>query len=175
MHCSLACTWSLLIPAIIGIKINTFIAFRLCGGWQLIPHKLVDPGLKHEGNVQMRIHWLSMVEIQGAVSIWRPSYLRMAISMLKIRRPLGRLIFNMGIAIPGKTVFLIETAPRMLCGYLEVICRYIGQHIQLNSSPTWWNGCHFTDIILICILINEKFCILITISLKFDPNSPIVN
>ena len=30
---------------------------------------------------------------------------------LKIRRPLGRLIFNMGIAIPGKTVFLIETAP----------------------------------------------------------------
>ena len=38
----------------------------------------------------------------------------MAISMLKIRRPLGRLIFNMGIAIPGKTVFLIETAPSML-------------------------------------------------------------
>ena len=34
--------------------------------------------------------------------------------MLKIRRPLGRLIFNMGIAIPGKTVFLIETAPRPL-------------------------------------------------------------
>ena len=31
--------------------------------------------------------------------------------MLKIRRPLGRLIFNMGIAIPGKIVFLIETAP----------------------------------------------------------------
>ena len=31
--------------------------------------------------------------------------------MLKIRRPLGRLIFNMGIAIPGKTLFLIETAP----------------------------------------------------------------
>ena len=27
----------------------------------------------------------------------------MAISMLKIRRPLGRLIFNMEIAIPGKT------------------------------------------------------------------------
>ena len=37
----------------------------------------------------------------------------MAISMLKIRRPLGRLIFNMGIAIPGKTVFLIEMAPRL--------------------------------------------------------------
>ena len=34
--------------------------------------------------------------------------------MLKIRRPLGRLILNMGIAIPGKTVFLIETAPWMI-------------------------------------------------------------
>ena len=35
----------------------------------------------------------------------------MVISMLKIRRPLGRLILNMGIIIPCKTVFLIETAP----------------------------------------------------------------
>ena len=41
----------------------------------------------------------------------------MAFSMLKIRRPLGRLIFNMGIAIPGKTVFLIETAPWDLDGH----------------------------------------------------------
>ena len=46
--------------------------------------------------------------------------------MLKIRRPLGRLIFNMGIAIPGKTVFLIETAPCILrhslriCGWSQV-------------------------------------------------------
>ena len=51
----------------------------------------------------------------------------MAISMLKIRRPLGRLIFNMGIAIPGKTVFLIETAPRlrwiMLLISNRVICK----------------------------------------------------
>ena len=38
--------------------------------------------------------------------------------MLKIRRPLGRLIFNMGIAIPGKTVFLIETAPSPICKYI---------------------------------------------------------
>ena len=42
----------------------------------------------------------------------------MAISMLKIRRPLGRLIFNMGIAIPGKTVFLIETAPCLFRSHL---------------------------------------------------------
>ena len=50
----------------------------------------------------------------------------MAISMLKIRRPLGRLIFNMGIAIPGKTVFLIETAPCNLqypsCIHFIYIC-----------------------------------------------------
>ena len=36
----------------------------------------------------------------------------MGIPMLKIRRPVGRLIFDMGITIPSKTVFLIETAPR---------------------------------------------------------------
>ena len=57
--------------------------------------------------------WGYVNDDQGPISIYRPSYLRMAISMLKIRRPLGRLIFNMGIAIPGKTVFLIETAPSM--------------------------------------------------------------
>ena len=51
----------------------------------------------------------------------------MPISMLKIRRPLGRLIFNMGIAIPGKTVFLIETAPRVF-DMLE-------QNILLNELP----------------------------------------
>ena len=48
---------------------------------------------------------------QGAVSIRKTVLLGMAIPMLKIRRPTGRLIFNMGIPIPGKTVFLIETGP----------------------------------------------------------------
>ena len=52
---------------------------------------------------------------QGAVSIRKTVLQGMAIPMLKIRRPNGRLIFNMGIAIPGKTVFLIETATRDLC------------------------------------------------------------
>ena len=57
--------------------------------------------------------------------------------MLKIRRPLGRLIFNMGIAIPGKTVFLIETAPRRCwanCrhseGRFRIIYIYIYLYIQ---------------------------------------------
>ena len=49
--------------------------------------------------------------------------------MLKIRRPLGRLIFNMGIAIPGKTVFLIETAPRY---------QYISLLIAQSSNELKW-------------------------------------
>ena len=36
----------------------------------------------------------------------------MVIPMLKIRRPNGRLIFNMGIPIPGKDGLYIETGPR---------------------------------------------------------------
>ena len=48
---------------------------------------------------------------QGAVSIRKTVLLGMVIPMLKIRRPTGRLIFNMGIPIPGKTVFYIETGP----------------------------------------------------------------
>ena len=59
----------------------------------------------------------------------------MAISMLKIRRPLGRLIFNMGIAIPGKTVFLIETAPWVL--FQPVIWNSIlTAHINPDTSET---------------------------------------
>ena len=70
----------------------------------------------------------------------------MVISMLKIRRPLGRLIFNMGIAIPGKTVFLIETAPRILfwsdwfC-YTSPICVYLLIHfffIKISWNQFLW-------------------------------------
>ena len=43
----------------------------------------------------------------------------MGIPMLKIRRPVGRLIFNMGIAIPSKTVFLIETASSEVWSYMN--------------------------------------------------------
>ena len=50
--------------------------------------------------------------------------------MLKIRRPLGRLIFNMGIGIPGKTVFLIETAPRSLFENKDHPSRYGASHYK---------------------------------------------
>ena len=68
----------------------------------------------------------------------------MAISMLKIRRPLGRLIFNMGIAIPGKTVFLIETAPWShieLKGFARpaIICGYDKNHIYgMRNRQSFW-------------------------------------
>ena len=55
--------------------------------------------------------------------------------MLKIRRPLGRLIFNMGIAIPGKTVFLIETAPSHLLEFpfIHSPIRLFQSHDDLNK------------------------------------------
>ena len=43
---------------------------------------------------------LSAYNQQGAVSIRKTVLPGMAIPMLKIRRPNGRLIFNIGIAIP---------------------------------------------------------------------------
>ena len=54
----------------------------------------------------------------------------MAIPMLKIRRPTGRLIFNMGIPIPGKTVFLIETGPRF---------RYILSYWNIKFTCSLYN------------------------------------
>ena len=37
------------------------------------------------------------------------------------------------------------------------------------------NGRHFADDIFWCIFVNEEFCILIQISLKFVPKGPIDN
>ena len=69
----------------------------------------------------------------------------------------------MGIAIPGNAVFLIETAP---CVVLPISFSKEG---IINSSPPRHNGCDFADDIFNCIVVNEKFCILIKISLKFVP------
>ena len=45
----------------------------------------------------------------------------------------------------------------------------------INSSPPGQNGHHFTDNIFRCIFGNEKFCILIKVSLKFAPKGSIDN
>ena len=67
----------------------------------------------------------------------------MAISMLKIRRPLGRLIFNMGITIPGKTVFLIETAPCAFAvlrnGWKSEYIFYVSSMIQYPTGQRTYN------------------------------------
>ena len=57
----------------------------------------------------------------------------MGIHMLKIRRPVGRLIFNMGIAIPSKTVFLIETAPWSKCAY-SICCSNVTSRHSCRTS-----------------------------------------
>ena len=43
------------------------------------------------------------------------------------------------------------------------------------SSTPWQYGRYFTDNVLRCIFMNEKFCILIEMSLKFVPKGPIDN
>ena len=48
-------------------------------------------------------------------------------------------------------------------------------HAGINSSPPGQNGHHFADDDFSCILVNEKFCTLIKISLKFVPKGPIDN
>ena len=94
---------------------------------------LVTPGLNEMADNSMSTKTKEW--ILGAVSIRKTVLLGMAIPMLKIRRPLGRLIFNMGIAIPGKTVFLIETAPWQ--GYLL----YIRIIYRLSAGETQQKGC----------------------------------
>ena len=45
----------------------------------------------------------------------------------------------------------------------------------VNYSLPGRNGRHFADDIFRCIFVNEKFCILIEISLTFVPNGPFDN
>ena len=45
--------------------------------------------------------------------------------------------------------------------------------MSCNSAPPGQNVRHFADDIFKCIFVNEKFCILIKISLKFIPDGPI--
>ena len=103
--------------------------------------------------------------------------------MLKIRRPIGRLIFNMGIATLGKTVFLIETAPWLLariCSNMDHLRLSHLDHLRtvwgtLNSLRPRQHGRHFADDSFKCIFLNENVWILLTISLKFVPKVQINN
>ena len=46
---------------------------------------------------------------------------------------------------------------------------------KFNSSTPGQNAAHFADDIFRCIFPNEKYCILIKMSLKFVPKGPIDN
>ena len=58
------------------------------------------------------------------------------------------------------------------CHTSEYLCLVV---LTLNLSPTGQNGRYFADDIFICIFVNEKFLIVIRISLKFVPKRPIEN
>ena len=58
--------------------------------------------------------------------------------------------------------------------YIDRVCPGQSGHATLTHPPGQ-NGRHFADDIFRCIFVNEKFCILIWISLKFVPKGPIDN
>ena len=59
-----------------------------------------------------------------------------------------------------------------ILGALLALCK--GNSL-VNSSPPGQNGCHFADDNFRCIFVNENFCILIKISLKFAPKGTMEN
>ena len=67
-----------------------------------------------------------------------------------------------GYIVMGKSASLIITTDQ----YNAVL-----HTAQWKSFPPGQNGRHFTDDLFRCNFINEKFCILIQISLKFAPNA----
>ena len=56
-----------------------------------------------------------------------------------------------------------------------VLVLYSRQFATCNSAPHGQNGRHFADDLFRWIFLNETFCILIPISLKFVPNGPMDN
>ena len=62
----------------------------------------------------LNLHYLELSSHLGAVSILRCRLSSIGIPMLKIRRFRDRLIFNMGIPIPGKDGIYNETGPSFL-------------------------------------------------------------
>ena len=66
----------------------------LAQSWQIHTHSLVV-----RVHLSWKTTWIGCCFIQGAVSIRKTVLPGMAIPMLKIRRPNGRLIFNMEITI----------------------------------------------------------------------------
>ena len=83
---------------------------------------ILRPSYLHNGifytGKMTSLYW---IRDQGAVSIRKTVLPGVAIPMLKIRRPNGRLIFNIGIAIPRKDGLNIETGPWLLLLLTDII------------------------------------------------------
>ena len=65
------------------------------------------------------------------------------------------------------------TAPIVICSW--VVLETVEIFWDVDSSPPGQNDHHFADDISDAFLVHVKFCILIKISLKFVPKSPIYN
>ena len=109
---------------------NTYMGYRVL--WN--DHQMSGSHMRYK-IAYHSAHW----SILGAVSIRKTVLLGMAIPMLKIRRPTGRLIFNMGIPIPGKDGLYIETGPLSLKlalhihGQPAVRCPWILSFLPVND------------------------------------------
>ena len=94
-----------LVTSLHQIKLSTAVWLQNCAIWS-------DWGFSTIDILQYTCTSKTLTPLgQGAVSIRKTVLPGMAIPMLKIRRPNGRLIFNMGIPIPGKDGLYIETGP----------------------------------------------------------------
>ena len=71
--------------------------------------------------------------------------------------------------------FILTTAHPKLQGWHTPSALLISIIYMINSSPPGQDGCHFADDIFKCIFVNEKFLILIKISLKFVRKGAIDN
>ena len=93
--------------------------------------------------------------------------------------------FGIGASSTGIWYFLrthlgsLALCVEILALYRGAVCKAklgdIKMANSIYSSSPGQNGCHFTDNIFICIFTDEKFCILIRISLKFVPKGPTDN
>ena len=81
-----------------------------------------------EGNADSSPHAL------GAVSIRKTVLPGMAIPMLKIRRPNGRLIFNMESPYVDKTVFILRRGPGGRLNKKDGLTRYGDSHVKDKTS-----------------------------------------
>ena len=86
----------------------------------------------------------------------------------------ANIVNTLGSAEDLETQGTRPSAVPMLTYVLQNISTSAPIRLNLNSSPGQ-NGHQFADDIFKCIFMNDKFCILIPVSLKFVPKSPIDN